>query len=214
MISPEFALAAQRLFTGARTHAQWQARPVAPELLRQLYELVKQGPTSMNCQPLRLLFVQSDDAKARLLACVNPGNVAKTSGAPVVAILGQDLDFASRLPTLFAHKTDAVSYYEGKPGQIERLKGNPIGPWDCLSTSESTALRNSSLQAGYLILAARLLGLDCGPMSGFNAAAVDREFWAGTSVRTNMLCNLGYGDVSALKAAYPRLSLDEACGFV
>jgi 3-hydroxypropanoate dehydrogenase len=185
---------ARRLFIDARTHGHWQARAVDPALLHDLYRLAACGPTSMNTQPMRLKFVVSAEAKSRLLACVNPGNVAKTQAAPVVAIIGQDLAFPDHLPRLFAHKTDARSYYDGKP-----------------DITASTALRNSSLQGGYLILAARLLGLDCGPMSGFDAAAVDREFWAGSSVRTNFLCNLGYGDPTALKPRPPRLAFGEAC---
>lgn len=188
---------AQRLFTRAHTHSHWLPRPVAPELLRELYDLVRCGPTSMNTQPMRLKFVVSATAKQRLVACLNAGNVAKTQAAPVVVIVGQDLAFADHLPRLFAHKADARSYYEGKP-----------------DVTAATALRNSSLQGGYLILAARLLGLDCGPMSGFDAAAVDRAFWAGTPVRTNFLCNLGYGDPSQIKARLPRLAFDEACELV
>lgn len=184
----------RRLFTEARTHGHWQARDVAPELLRELYALVAHGPTSMNTQPMRLKFVVSPAAKARLVACVNPGNVAKTQAAPVVVVVGQDLAFPDHLPRLFAHKTDARLYYDGKP-----------------DVTASTALRNSSLQGGYLILAARLLGLDCGPMSGFNAAAVDDAFWRGTQVRTNFLCNLGYGDAAQLKPRPPRLSFEEVC---
>lgn len=192
----ELALA-HRLFTDARTHAHWLPRPVATALLHELVRLVQCGPTSMNTQPLRVQFVVSDEAKEQLVACVNMGNVAKTRSAPVVAILGQDLAFPERLPTLFAHKTDARSYYDGKP-----------------DLTASTALRNSSLQCGYLIMAARLLGLDCGPMSGFDVAAVDEAFWAGTAVRTNFLCNLGYGDATQLKPRPPRLGFDDICRIV
>ena len=188
---------AQRLFTNAHTHGHWLPRPVAPELLRELYDLVRCGPTSMNTQPMRLKFVVSAMAKERLVACVNAGNVAKTQAAPVVVVVGQDLAFPDHLPRLFPHKADARSYYEGKPEVIA-----------------ATALRNSSLQGAYLILAARLLGLDCGPMSGFVGAAVDRAFWAGTNVRTNFLCNLGYGDASQIKPRLPRLAFDEACEIV
>lgn len=187
----------QRLFTQARTHAHWLPRPVPAALLHELVRLVQCGPTSMNCQPLRIRFVVSDEAKAKLLSCVNAGNVAKTQSAPVVAVLGQDLAFPDRLPQLFAHKTDAQAYYAGKPELVA-----------------STALRNSSLQAGYLILAARWLGLDCGPMSGFDAAAVDRHFWAGTAVRTNLMCNLGYGDTSQLKPRPPRLRFEDIASIV
>lgn len=131
MISPELALAAQRLFTDARTHAQWLPKPVPVALLRELYELAKHGPTSMNCQPMRLLFVQDAAERERLAGCVNAGNVQKVRSAPVVAVVGQEMAFPQTLATLFAHKTDAPAYYEGKPDVIA-----------------STALRNSSLQGG------------------------------------------------------------------
>jgi 3-hydroxypropanoate dehydrogenase len=185
---------ARLLFTQARTHSHWQARAVSEAQLRQLYDWVACGPTSMNTQPMRLKFVVSPQAKARLVSCLNPGNVAKASAAPVVVIVGQDLSFPDQLHRLFAHKADARSYYDGQP-----------------DLTAATALRNSSLQGGYLILAARLLGLDCGPMSGFDASAVDREFWSGTPVRTNFLCNLGYGDPSQLRPRPPRLGYDEVC---
>jgi 3-hydroxypropanoate dehydrogenase len=148
----------------------------------------------MNSQPLRVLFVKGPTARAKLAACVNAGNVSKVNTAPVVAVLGHDLAFPERLVTLFAHKTDARSYYEGKPDVVA-----------------STALRNSSLQAAWLMMAARLLGLDCGPMSGFNHDAVDAAFWQGTTVKTNFLCALGHGDFSELKARHPRLGFDEVC---
>ena len=197
MTSFDQAQAARRLFTDARTCSRWLPQPVSEERLRELFELVKYAPTSMNSQPMRLRFVVSAQAKERLVACVNPGNVAKTQTAPVVAIIGQDMAFAQRLPVLFAHKTDALSYYEGKPDLVT-----------------STALRNSSLQGAYLMLAARLLGLDCGPMSGFNAARVDSEFWPDSTVRTNFLCNLGYGDHSEQKPRPPRLEFEDVCQFV
>jgi 3-hydroxypropanoate dehydrogenase len=197
MNTPDLTLAARHLFTDARTASRWRPEPVSQAVLRELYELVKFGPTSMNSQPMRLQFVVSAAAKERLVACLNAGNVAKTQAAPVVVIVGQDLAFAQRLPELFAHKTDAQSYYEGKPDLMA-----------------STALRNSSLQGGYLIVGARLLGLDCGPMSGFDAAKVDREFWAGTSVRTNFLCNLGYADHDQARPRPPRLEFDDVCRFV
>jgi 3-hydroxypropanoate dehydrogenase len=189
--------AARRLFTDARTCSRWLPQAVDDALLRELYGLASLGPTSMNSQPMRLQFAVSATARERLAACVNPGNVDKVRGAPVVAIVGQDLAFVERLALLFAHKTDARSYYDGKPDVVA-----------------STALRNSSLQGGYLILAARLLGLDCGPMSGFDAARVDREFWAGSTVRTNFLCALGHGDRTGLRERPPRLAFDQACAIV
>jgi 3-hydroxypropanoate dehydrogenase len=189
--------AARRLFTDARTCSRWLPQAVDDALLRELYRLASLGPTSMNSQPMRLQFAVSAAARERLAACVNPGNVDKVRSAPVVAIVGQDLAFVEQLAVLFAHKTDARSYYDGKPDVVA-----------------STALRNSSLQGGYLILAARLLGLDCGPMSGFDAARVDREFWAGSTVRTNFLCALGQGDRTALRERPPRLAFEQACAIV
>lgn len=189
-----FALARARLFTEARTQAHWLPRDVPDALLREIHALATMAPTSMNTQPLRVLFLRSDDQRERLAQCVNAGNVDKVRRAPVVAVLGMDLDFPSWLPVLFPHKADAPAYYAGKP-----------------AFTEATALRNSSLQAAWLMQAARLLGLDCGPMSGFDADAVDRAFWAGTTVRTNFLCSLGYGDGRNLKPRPRRLAFDEAC---
>jgi 3-hydroxypropanoate dehydrogenase len=183
-----------RLFTKARTHSHWLPKPVSEAQLRALYELAKLGPTSMNSQPMRLKFVVSAAAKLRLLECVNPGNRAKTMGAPVVAIVGQDLNFPATLSQLFPHKKDASGYYEGKPDLVA-----------------ATALRNSSLQGGYLIMAARSMGLDCGPMSGFDSKAVDQAFWDGTTVRTNFLCNIGYGDPDQLHERGARLAFEEVC---
>lgn len=204
MTAPEFNGGAppssahvQRLFSQARTHGHWLPQAVSTSLLHEMVALMQMAPTSMNSQPLRLQFVVSEAAKARLVACVNPGNVAKTRSAPVVAIIGHDLAFADLLPRLFAHKADARSYYEGKP-----------------DFTASTALRNGSLQGAFLMLAARSLGLDCGPMSGFDAKAVDAAFWAGTQVQTNFLCNLGYGDATQLKPRPPRLGFEEVCQIV
>ena len=187
-------LAARHLFTDARSCSRWLAQPVPEQLLRSVYDLAKYGPTSMNSQPMRVQFVVSQSAKQKLLACVNPGNVAKTTEAPVVAIIGQDLAFADQLPVLFAHKTDAQSYFAGKPDLVA-----------------STALRNSSLQGAYLMMAARLLGLDCGPMSGFDNARVDAEFFPGGRVRSNFLCNLGVADHSKTFPRGPRFEFDEIC---
>jgi 3-hydroxypropanoate dehydrogenase len=183
----------EQLFTEARTHNGFTAEPVSTAQLRQLYELMKWGPTSANSSPVRIVFVTSPEAKARLLACVTPGNVEKTRSAPVTAVLGMDLAFHDKLPQLFPH-ADAKSWFAGKK-----------------EFADTTAFRNASLQGGYFILAARAIGLDCGPMSGFDAARVDAEFWAGTSVRTNFLCNLGHGDRSKLFGRSPRLTFEEAC---
>ncbi|TSE36188.1 malonic semialdehyde reductase [Tepidimonas charontis] len=190
-------ISTERLFDHARTHHAWQPHPVADETLRQLYDLMKWGPTSANCSPARILFVKSAEAKARLLPCLMEGNRDQTAAAPVTAIIGMDMAFYERLPQLFPHNPQARSWFEGQPEVIA-----------------ATALRNSSLQGGYFIMAARALGLDCGPMSGFDAAAVDAAFWAGTTVRTNFLCNLGVGDPAGLHPRGPRLPFDEACRIV
>lgn len=183
----------EQLFDDARTHNGFTADPVSDATLHRLYELMKWAPTSANCSPARIVFVRSEPAKAKLLACVSAGNHEKTRQAPVTAVIGMDMMFYEKLPQLFPH-ADAKSWFVGKPGMIE-----------------ATAFRNSSLQGGYFIMAARSLGLDCGPMSGFDAEKMDAAFWAGTSVKTNFICNLGHGDPSKLFARSPRLSFDEAC---
>jgi 3-hydroxypropanoate dehydrogenase len=185
--------ALHQLFLDARTHNGWRDQPVTDAELEQLFDLLKMGPTSANCSPARFLFVRTPEAKARLLPCMAAGNVEKTRAAPVTAIIGYDLEFYEKLPQLFPH-TDARSWFAGKPDLIA-----------------SAAFRNGSLQGGYLILAARAIGLDCGPMSGFENARVDAEFWAGTAVRTNFICNLGHGDPSKLMPRSPRFRFDEAC---
>ena len=183
----------EQLFEQARTHNGFTAEPVPESTLRRLWELMKWGPTSANSSPARIVFVVSAEAKGRLLACMSPGNFEKTRQAPVSAIIGMDMAFYEHLPKLFPHG-EARPWFVGKPDLIA-----------------STAMRNSSLQGGYFILAARVLGLDCGPMSGFDAAKVDAAFFAGTSVRTNFICNLGHGDPSKLYSRSPRLSFEEAC---
>jgi 3-hydroxypropanoate dehydrogenase len=155
--------------------------------------LLKWGPTSANCSPARFVFVRSGAAKEKLLACMDQGNREKTQQAPVTAIIGMDMAFYEKLPQLFPH-TDARSWFVGQPAKIE-----------------ATAFRNSSLQGGYFILAARAVGLDCGPMSGFDAGKLNAAFFAGTSIKVNFVCNLGYGDASKLFARSPRLSFSEAC---
>lgn len=184
----------EQLFTEARTQNGYRATPVPETTLHALYDLLKWGPTSANCSPARFLFVQGAAAKERLIACMNPGNRQKVSEAPVTVVIGMDMAFYERLPQLFPHASDARSWFAGKPEVIE-----------------ATAMRNSSLQGAYLIVAARALGLDCGPMSGFDAAKMDAEFWAGTTVRTNFVCALGKGDPSKVFARSPRLAFDEAC---
>jgi len=183
----------EQLFTEARTQNGFTDQPVAEAHLHQLYDLMKWGPTSANCSPARIVFVTSPAAKDKLLACMSPGNVDKTKSAPVVAIIGMDMAFYDKLPYLFPH-ADAKSWFVGKK-----------------EFADTTAFRNSSLQGGYFILAARTVGLDCGPMSGFDNAKVDAAFWAGTEVKTNFICNLGHGDPSKLFSRSPRLTFEEAC---
>ena len=183
----------ERLFTEARTQNGYKPTAVPDATLRALYDLLKWGPTSANSSPARFLFVRSAEAKERLVACVNPGNVQKVKEAPVSAIIGMDMAFHDKLPFLFPH-TNARAWFAGNEAKIAE-----------------TAFRNSSLQGGYLILAARALGLDCGPISGFDAAKVDAAFWAATTVRTNFICTLGEGDPSRVFARSPRLPFEEAC---
>lgn len=178
--------ALRQLFLDARTHSAWQDRPVDDALLHRLIELTVQGPTAANSQPARFVFVTSPAARERLRPFLAPGNVDKTMAAPVTVIVGADHAFHDHLPRLFPH-VDARSWFAGNDALIA-----------------TSALRNSSLQGAYLILAARALGLDCGPMSGFDGPGIDREFFAGTDVRTNFLVNLGYGQGAALHARHPR----------
>lgn len=185
------------IFRHARTHSVWLDEPVDDALLRQVYDLAKMGPTSANMSPMRIVFVKSRAAKEKLRPCLDPGNVDKTMKAPVTAIIGMDIRFYEHLPKLFPH-ADAKAWFKDLPENV----------------LEYTALRNSSLQGAYFIIAARSLGLDCGPMSGFNNAAVDAAFFAGTSVKSNFLCNLGHGDASKLYPRSPRLTFEEACRVV
>ncbi len=184
------------LFFEARTHNGWQDRPVDEALLREIWDIAKWGPTSANCSPARIAFVVSPAAKEKLKPCLMEGNVAKTMAAPATAIIGHDMEFYERLPELFPH-TDARSWFVGKPAMIE-----------------STAFRNGTLQGAYFMLAARAAGLDCGPMSGFDNAKVDEAFFAGTTVRSNFLCNLGYGDPAHLHPRNKRLSFEDASRIV
>ncbi len=190
---PIAAAVLDQLFRNARTHNGWLDKPVADSLLGELHDLMKWGPTSANCWPLRVVYVKSPEAKTRLLPLMMEGNRAKTEAAPVTALLGMDLDFPDTLPKLFPH-TDAKSWFVGNDALID-----------------TTAFRNSSLQGAYFMLAARALGLDCGPMSGFDAAKVDAEFFAGTRIKTNFICNLGYGDPAQLFPRSPRPGFDEVC---
>jgi 3-hydroxypropanoate dehydrogenase len=183
----------EQLFDHARTHNGFSAEPIPEATLHRLYEMVKWGPTSANCSPARFIFVTTPEAKAKLLEGMSPGNQDKTKAAPVTVIIGMDMAFYEQLPKLFPH-ADAKAWFVGNQPMID-----------------ATAFRNSSIQGGYFILAARALGLDCGPMSGFDAAKVDAAFWAGTTVKTNFIVNLGHGDASKLFGRSPRLSVEEAC---
>ena len=185
------------LFRHARTYGAWLDQPIDDALLRQVYDLAKMGPTSANMCPMRVVFVKSKEAKEKLKPCLDSGNVDKTMKAPATAIIGMDIRFYEQLPKLFPH-ADAKAWFKDLPANV----------------LEYIALRNSSLQGAYFMLAARSQGLDCGPMSGFNNAKVDEAFFAGTTVKSNFLCNLGYGDVSKLYPRSPRLSFDEACKIV
>jgi len=184
------------LFRTARSHNGWQEQPVSETQLRQLYDLMKMGPTSANSCPVRLVFICSDEAKSRLRECLDKGNVEKSMTAPVVAVIGMDLEFHEKLPKLFPH-TDARAWYAGKPEKIRE-----------------TAFRNSSLQGAYLILAARSLGLDCGPMSGFDKDKLDAAFFPGGTIKSNFICAIGYGDPEKLYPRHPRLDFDEACSII
>lgn len=185
-----------QLFTAARSHNGFLPDAVDEASLAALYDLLKFGPTAANGCPARFVFVKSAEAKARLKPALSPGNVDKTMSAPVTVIIGRDLEFYEKLPVLFPH-TDARSWFAGNAAAIEE-----------------TSLRDSALQGAYLMLAARSLGLDCGPMGGFDKAMVDAEFFAGTPVKSVFLVNLGRGDASKLFPRSPRLSFDEACRIV
>lgn len=182
----------KQLFLDARTHNGWLDKPVTDAQLQKLYELTVMGPTSANSQPGRFVFVKSAAAKERLRPFLAPGNLDKTMSAPVTVIVATDYAFYEHLPTFFPH-ADAKSWFVGNDALIN-----------------TTAMRNGSLQGAYLILAARALGLDTGPMSGFDNAGVDKEFFAGTTVKSNFLVNLGYGDASKL---FPRSPRPDFTGF-
>jgi 3-hydroxypropanoate dehydrogenase len=184
---------AQQLFTAGRTHHAWQDRDIADELLREIYDLAKWGPTSANSLPMRIVFVKSASAKEKLVTALTGSNVEQVRAAPVTAIVAYDQKFYDQLPTLFP-AFDVRSLFVSNP-----------------SLSEQTAFRNSSLQGAYFILAARALGLDSGPMSGFDNAKVDQLFFENSSWKSNFLCNVGYGDAAKLHPRGPRLDFDQAC---
>lgn len=181
------------LFMEARTYNHWSDKPVPVSLLEDIWNIARMGPTSANCSPCRIVFVTSDDAKEKLRPCLMEGNVDKTMEAPATAIIGHDMAFYEKLPKLFPH-TDARSWFAGKDDLIQE-----------------TAFRNGTLQGAYLMLAARALGLDCGPMSGFDKEKVNAAFFADTSIKANFLCNIGYGTEQDLFPRSPRLAFAEAC---
>jgi 3-hydroxypropanoate dehydrogenase len=185
--------ALDQLFREARTYNAWLERPVSDAVLRQLYNLMKWGPTSANICPARILFLRTREAKERLRPALMPGNVDKTMAAPVTAIIGYDELFYEKLPKLFPQNPAMRDYFVNSP-----------------ELAETTAFRNGSLQGGYFILAARSLGLDCGPMSGFDNAGVDRAFFSGTRIRSNFICSIGYGDPASVFPRNPRLGFEEA----
>jgi len=179
----------------ARSHYAWQDRPVSNELLHTLYDITISGPTSMNTCPARFVFVTSDEGKARLAKSLKAKNIDKMMAAPVTAIIAYDVEFWTELPFLFPHE-DRRPHFEGK-----------------LEHSEVTAFRNSTLQGAYFMIAARALGLDVGALSGFSNEIVDEEFFAGTTLKSNFLCNIGYADENALFQKLPRFPFDKVCSF-
>ena len=185
----------KQLFTEARTQNGYLDTPVSETTLHQLYELMKWGPTSANCSPARIVFARSAEVKAKLMAAMPPANAEKVRQAPVTAVIGMDMAFYDKLPQLFPH-ADAKAWFVGNQPMID-----------------ATAFRNSSLQGAYFIIAARALGLGCGPMSGFDAAKVDAAIWGGTTVKTNFVCCLGHGDPAKVFPRSPRLTFEEACRF-
>ncbi len=182
------------LFLDAHTHNGWLDKPVEDDLLRRLYEVARMGPTSANGQPMRVLFVKSREARERLKPALSPGNVDKTMSAPVTAIVAYDLEFYEKMPKLFPGRDMRTAFAAMPPEKRERM-----------------AIVNGTLQGGYLVLAARALGLDCGPMGGFDNAAVDATFFPDGTWKSIFLLNLGYGDPAKVWPRNPRLDFDEAC---
>jgi 3-hydroxypropanoate dehydrogenase len=185
-----------QIFREARTYSGWSDTPVDEVIVREVYDLLKWGPTSANSSPARFVWVRSQEGKAKLAALALDKNRQKILDAPLTVIIGNDLDFASELPKLMPHNVEAMQQAFAQPGM-----------------TEATARRNGTLQGGYLVIAARALGLDCGPMSGFDNAGVDREFFAGTRIESNFICSIGYGDPASLFPRNPRLTFDEAGRF-
>ncbi len=201
MAQPLSDLTLDQIFRKARTYRRsadaWLPKPVDDEQLRQAYDLAKLGPTSANVSPARIVFVRSAEAKEKLKRALSPGNVAQTMAAPATAIIGSDQAFYEALPRLYKEAPDALHWFAGKPDVIA-----------------ATAFRNSSLQGAYLIIALRALGLDCGPMSGFDNALVDELFFAGTAIKSNFLINIGYGNPAVIRPREERYAFDEACRIV
>ncbi|MBV44844.1 MAG: malonic semialdehyde reductase [Rhodobiaceae bacterium] len=185
------------IFTNARSHNEWLDRDVSDKILHKLYDLMKWGPTSANCSPSRLIFIKSQDAKNRLLPYLIETNREKTSTAPVTVIVAYDISFYEHLPKLFPHNPEAKDWFS----------------WSN-DLAEQTAFRNSSLQGAYFIIAARTLGLDCGPMSGFDNMELDKEFFSTSGFKSNFICNIGYGDHSKLLERSPRFEFDEICAIL
>jgi 3-hydroxypropanoate dehydrogenase len=182
------------IFRSARTHNGWEKTPVSEAQIQALYDLARMGPTSANCSPARFIFVRSVEAKAKLSACVSEGNKKKVEAAPLTAIIGQDAKFYDKIPQLFPHAPDARNWFAHDEAM-----------------AQATMFRNATLQGAYLMIAARALGLDTGPMSGFDPVAVNNAFFAGTDVSANFLCCIGIGTDENLFPRSPRLSFDEAC---
>ena len=182
------------IFSNARTYNDWQRKGVPNKILNELYDLMKFGPTSANCSPSRIIFIKSPEAKERLKPFIIESNLEKTMTAPVTAIIAFDIDFHKHLPKLFPHDLDAQNWFNYSQ-----------------EVAYTNAFRNSSIQGGYFIIAARMLGLDCGPMSGFDQNGLDKEFFPNSSIKSNFLCNIGYGDPTNIFKRSPRFEFDEVC---
>ena len=185
------------IFQEARTHNDWLDKDISNDILMEIYDLMKWGPTSAKCSPTRIIFVKSKASKDRLLPFVIESNLEKTKSAPVTAIIGYDINFHDHLPKLFPHNPDAQNWFNHS-----------------IDIAEETAFRNGSMQGAYFIIAARALGLDCGPMSGFDKEGVDNEFFRDTNIKSNFLCNLGYGDKTKLFERSPRFKFNEICEII
>ncbi|WP_135077737.1 malonic semialdehyde reductase [Terasakiella sp. SH-1] len=194
MSQPLDDTALNQLFLEARTHNVWQDKDVSDDLLNKAWDLARWAPTSMNCNPVRITFIKTPEAKERLKACLSEGNIEKTMSAPATAIIATDMTFYTNMPRLFPSFPGAADMFENAP-----------------DLCEETATRNSTLQGAYFIMACRTLGLDCGPMSGFDNKKLDEEFFKDSSLKSNFLCNIGYGDKAGLYNRGPRPAFDEVC---